>query len=113
MTTHEAKKDCKILDEILLYLMKKHIECFDIHFEYTNQEVSYIIKTKPLDKDTISFMKEHINQKRELEIEEYAWELMGESDCQSELNLVGLLIDEISVDESDISTTLTLKRRKK
>ena len=41
----------------------------------------------------------------------YGWELMGESDAQSELGMVGLLIDKLEIDNTDPNQTTLIVTR--
>ena len=100
MSFYEIKKDCKIIDEIILYLMKNGYRKMDVSIDKSTNTLKVIIKTSKLTEEMLHFMDKYINTERELEIEEYGWELMGESDAQSELGLVGLLIDKLEIDNS-------------
>ena len=103
MSFHEIKKDAKIVDEILLYLLKND-----------HDEVFITFKCTKLSDDIIKSMDKYINKERELEMEEYGWELMGESDGQSDLSMVGLLIDKLTIDNSNPDyTVLKLTRHYK
>ena len=100
MSFHEIKKGCKIIDEIVLYIMKNGYRKMDISIDKTGADLKVIIVTDKMEEELLNVMDKYINTERELEIEEYGWELMGESDAQSELGLVGLLIDKLEIDNS-------------
>jgi len=43
-------------------------------------------------------------------MEEYYWQLAGESDCDDELTLVGAMIDEAKIEMKDGNLTMKLIR---
>lgn len=106
MSYHELKKDAKIIDEILLYLLKHDYDDVSIHVKRGKEEFQITFKCGKLSKEIVECMDKYINKERELEVEEYGWELMGESDSQSDLGMVGLLIDKMLVDDSDPEYTV-------
>lgn len=114
MSIHEYKKDCKIIDEITLYLMKNGYLKLSVDIEFKDNTLTFVIKTDKCREKVIQTIDKQINVPRELEVEEYGWELMGESDAQSELCLVGLLIDYVTIDDSNPDSTIfTFVRKNK
>ncbi len=111
MSLHEVKKGCKILDEVILFLMKNGHLNLDIKINKDEKVLSLEIKTKKASDSLIKEMDEYINRERELEVEEYGWELMGESDCENGLELIGLLVDKLEIfNDDESSTTFRLTR---
>ena len=111
MSLHEIKKGCKIIDELILYIMKNGHRKMDLSIDKTSDVLKVIIKTDKMEDSLLEVMDKYINTERELEVEEYGWELMGESDAQSELGMVGLLIDKLEIDNADPNhTTLIITR---
>ena len=110
MNYHELKKDAKIVDEILLYLLKKNDDDISIDISRNEDRIIFEFRISKLDKEALSYMDKYINKEREIEVEEYGWELMGESGSQSDLGMVGLLIDKMTVLEEDDHTVLKLTR---
>ncbi len=111
MSFHEIKKDTKIVDEILLYLLKNDHDEVSINIKREHDEVFITFKCTKLSDEIIKSLDKYINKERELEMEEYGWELMGESDGQSDLSMVGLLIDNLTIDNSNPDyTVLSLVR---
>jgi hypothetical protein len=58
----------------------------------------------------LSFLEKKINQKREYEIEAYYSELLGDLDSSTELNILGLVIDYMTIKDDDDKTIITLTR---
>ncbi len=51
-------------------------------------------------------MEEKIERQREIEVETYDWELMGDTDSQNELDVLGLLIDSINIEKEKVKIIL-------
>lgn len=114
MSIHEVKKDAKIVDEILLYLLKNNHNEVEIKVKREEEEVNISFKCSPLEDEMLNNLDKYINKEREIEVEEYGWELMGESDGQTDLGMVGMMIDKLTIDNSNKDfTILNLKRRYK
>ena len=113
MSLHELKKGCKIVDEIVLYLMKNGHRKLNVNIDKNSDIFLVEITTDKCEDWLIEKIENNINKERELEVEEYGWELMGESDAQSELGLVGLLVDRVEVIQSQNETKFKLIRKDK
>lgn len=94
-TKQEMKIASQIIQELSLFLFFHGYTEFDIQFNKTEFEEIYTIKLKSIDDTLLNFMKEKINRKREEEIEAYYWELLGDMDSSSELEIMGLLINHL------------------
>ncbi len=111
MSLHELKKGTKIIHEFILYLMKHDVNTLNIDINRNENNLDIIIKTQKCSKKLIERITDRVGDVKELEYEEYGWELMGESDSSSELELVGMLLDSFEIDDSDPeSTVFKLKR---
>lgn len=114
MIIKEGKKISKIVDELFLYFIKHGHS--NVNFNVNIDEVNVVIDITldNVDAKVIDKLNERISQDRELEIEEYGWELMGESDCSNELELIGLLVNSFThtvVDNKDVLTFIRKRRR--
>jgi hypothetical protein len=107
----ESKKICKITSEILLYLMSQgyYKVVFDIDVKDHIFTLKFNLKNVP--KDVILYMDRKINSEREYEIEEYGWELMGESTESNELEMIGLIVDKLEIEQKGDTTYFTLIRK--
>lgn len=112
MGLHENKKMGKIIDEMIIYLMDKKINDIKIHI--TNDEITTIIEIKFLRPDDviIDCIKQELHFHRERELEEYGWELLGEDDHSCEMNLVGILVDEVIYQDREGYFSIRLIRNK-
>ncbi len=113
MKIKESKKISKIVDELFLYFVKHGHADINLDIKITEEEIRIKITLENLDKILLSKIEERLKEKREIEVEEYGWELMGESDCSNELELIGLLTDSFSHEEENKKDVLTFIRRRK
>ena len=110
-TKQEMKIASQIIQELSLFLLFHGYESFDIGFEETEFEEIFTIKIKHIRDELLEFMKEKINRKREEEIEAYYWELLGDMDSTSELEIMGLLIDHLETKKINDHTEICLIRK--
>lgn len=94
-TKQDMKIASQIIQELSLFLFFHNYQHFDISFEEIEFEETYTLKLKSISDELLQFMKEKINRKREEEIEAYYWELLGDMDSTSELEIMGLFIDHL------------------
>lgn len=107
----EIKIITNILQEISLFLMIHGYKHYHLEVKNDNGTTLIIIRIAPPKHDLIDRMKEKITGEREIEIETYGWELLGDIDSRGELLMVGSLIDDMIVDESSQETKITLIRK--
>ena len=111
---HEVKKICKIVDELTTLLLKEDTDEVDFKIKKTETEtVIHIIdyNTKYTEAE-VDELRMCFNVQRQHEVEEYYWQLVGESDNDSELTVIGAMIDEADIELKDGNLYMTLKREK-
>lgn len=111
---HETKKICKIVDELTTLLLKADTDEVDFKIKKEkNQTIIRIVdyNTKYTDQDVQELM-ECLNVQRQHEIEEYYWQLVGESDNEPELTIIGAMIDKASICIKDGNLHIELIRNK-
>jgi len=112
--SHEMRKVSKIIDELTTYFLLIGVK--KIKTEIINGDKCFKIKFKIYDFDfkskKITEMLENLSYNRESEMEEYYWELAGESDRDNELCLIGIMTDEVNVEEDESMMEITLYRNK-
>ncbi len=110
MPLHENLKSAKIIEEIIDYLLGigyRKIDTFmDITKEETKITVVIYLNGKPL---KVKFQKE-FNCFRDIELEEYGWELSNDIGHTNSLDALGTLIDHYEVTEDTEQCTITLHR---
>lgn len=112
---HDKKRISRIVDELIVFLfsiggtdIRVNIQNLENHYkiffesDYTegqNQKIDKLIK--------------YINCPKQEEMEEYYWELAGDCDIDTELSLVGMMIDEAEINFVDDRIQIVLYRYKK
>ena len=107
---HENQKICKIISEISLYILENVSGNLNVDVKELGEEVIITFVTDLIDPETKNFLMSQLSADRNIEIEEYGWELMGEGDSDDDLELVGNLINELSIQEENGKTVITLVR---
>ncbi|MBQ3253479.1 MAG: hypothetical protein IJA65_02895 [Acholeplasmatales bacterium] len=106
----ENQKICKIISEISLYILENVSGNLNVDVKELGEEVIITFVTDLIDPETKNFLMSQLSADRNIEIEEYGWELMGEGDSDDDLELVGNLINELSIQEENGKTVITLVR---
>lgn len=107
---HEMKLISQIIQELSLFVMYHGYQSFDIAFNREDREESFTLVLPRRDMDMLTYLEQKINQKREKEIEAYYGELLGDLDSSKELNILGLVIDYMTVKEEHEHTMITFTR---
>lgn len=111
MILHKNMKNAKIMEEIFAYLLEKKYVSIDASLRIKDDETTFIV-TVQTDSDTLlqAFKREMICC-RDIELEEYGWELMGESECVCELDTLGMLVDSYDITYEQGICTIVLHRK--
>ncbi|MCF7838187.1 MAG: hypothetical protein K9N49_06115 [Candidatus Marinimicrobia bacterium] len=96
---HEAKKISKLVDELLTYFLHHYNAAAEI--EVTPGPDAYRLRMRfsglTLNDDTLARLRQRLQVKRQPELEDYYWQLAGESDDSNELMLLGMMCDRIEL----------------
>jgi len=111
MNKIECRITAKIIKQLSLFLMLHGVNNYTLSFSAGEEDVTFTVVVDRLKEDLIGRMKEKIGKQREIEVEIYGWELLGDTDAQTELDVLGVLIDRIDVQQKDHKTVITLTRR--
>jgi hypothetical protein len=111
---HEIKKICKIVDELTTLLLQEDTNEVDFKIKKTDNDTTiyitdYNTKYKQADVDDL---KQCLNVQRQHEVEEYYWQLVGECDNDSELTVIGAMIDKAEIELRDGNLYMILVREK-
>lgn len=110
---HEIKKICKIVDELTTMFLKEDTN--EVDFKIIKSPEQTIIRIVDHDTrytdDQIEHLRKTLNNQRQLEVEEYYWQLAGENDDEDELTLVSAMIDTATVTKQDGNLTIELIRK--
>ncbi len=110
MNKQEIRIVTKIIREISLFLMLNGYKHYRFDMKIENKTAYFTFRFETPENDLIDRMEEKLMRERELEVETYGWELVGDVDAKSELEIVGLLIDDMVVKREDGDTVVTLVR---
>jgi len=111
MSKQEIKIITKIIRELSLFLMMHGFKDFAIETKNTPDTTALIITMDHPKESFIAHMKEKLEREREMEVETYGWELIGDIDGKTELEILGLLIDTMEVKKEESKTIITLIRK--
>ncbi|TVP94210.1 MAG: hypothetical protein EA374_07260 [Acholeplasmatales bacterium] len=113
MSKQEIRIVTKIIRELSLFLMLHGYNTFQLNTYLEGKTRVFMLDVENMASDTLETMREKIGRKRELEVETYGWELLGDTDTKNELEIIGLLIDSLDITTKDHRTRLVLKRESK
>lgn len=110
----ESKKISRILDELSTYFLSKDPKRLSISVD--NLDDSFKISFEAYDveysEDEINDMLTLLNEPRQPEVEAYYWSLVGDSSDDSELSLIGMMIDTADIRFEDSNLFIDLYRLK-
>ncbi len=113
MSKQEIRIVTKIIRELSLFLMIHGHHTFQLDTTLEGKTRVIRLVVEDMLADTLDKMQDKLGRERELEVETYGWELLGDIDAKTELEIVGLLIDNIDVVTEGKQTQITLKRESK
>ncbi len=101
----------KIISEIMAFYMSNGAKDVDINLKLEDNYVTICLSSaiNPLEQEYLNEIIEHLNTPRQHELESYYWQLSGE-DEDSDLSMVGIMIDEVQYKYEGDRLTLTLTR---
>lgn len=111
---HEIKKVAKMIDELTTFCLEHGAQDLKLHIQNKANEEIITVEASPIDhmEATVERMQDLLSYPRECEMEEYYWELAGETERVDELGLVGNMIDEARIAYDEEKIYLELMRKK-
>ena len=107
------EKNIVIISELIKYF--HNLGTNDVHIDMGSDEITsyfYISgKVLNLSKDTLDNLNLTLNVPRQHEVEQHYWNLGGESDCDCDLCLIGIMIDEVDISYLDNILTIKIIRK--
>lgn len=104
------QKICKIIEELSLYLMDNGIYDLNIDIKQDDEKDILTFVFNEINDEVKTFILSKIKGERDIEIEEYGWELMGEGASDDDLGIINALVDKIDYDENDNKTVIRMIR---
>ena len=110
---HEAKKIAKIVDEMLTYFLYNYNARSEILVDPAPGEYRITVTCTGVDMSDEAFaaLSQRLVVARQPELEDYYWQLTGETDESSEMSLVGMMCDSIDVTRDGSTITLRMVRK--
>lgn len=110
MSKQEVKITTKIIRELSFFLMLHGHKDFILEIKNTPKTTMFLITLQDAKENFLTHMQEKLNREREMEIETYGWELLGDIDEQSDFAILGSLIDNMAYEHQGLKTLITLVR---
>lgn len=108
----KIEKNIKIINELIAYFYK--LGTTDVHIDLnSNDENSYFNicgKIANISKYELNALVDVLNTPRQREVENYYWNLGGECEFDTELTLVGMMINSAKVSYIDNVLTISIIR---
>lgn len=112
--SHEKLRVSKIIDELLNYFL--NIGCTDINIRVKNLgehfEIVVDVKKECIGNKEYCKLKKLLMLGKQEEMEEYYWALAGECNVDTELSIVGMMVDKVKIEEMGDDIKITLIRNK-
>ncbi|MGL4849356.1 MAG: hypothetical protein ACRC28_10615 [Clostridium sp.] len=108
-----TEKDLKILNELVSYCY--HFNTKDIQVNIKNIDNTSYIEIQALIPDfpekALEKLVTSLNTPRQREVEQYYWQIGGEYEFDSELTLVGMMTDKVTVTYNNHILDMKLERK--
>lgn len=111
MAIHEIEKNVKIIDEIIIYLFNKGYHKFDFSLDFKQEASIITVVVEDVEHCLKEEIQNEIHIERDEELEDYGWELLGESYDSGETICLGMLIDKMDCETRENQTIITLYRK--
>ncbi|MBU3093787.1 hypothetical protein K2F40_16430 [Clostridium sp. CM028] len=100
---HTDQRNIKIVTELMGYCYKHGSDNVHIDISKENKKIIIFIRAQLsfISKENLELLEESLTAPRCHEMEEYYWNLTGDSDTCTELTLVGMMIDESHINYVD------------
>lgn len=95
MSQNEIRIITKIIREMSLFMFLQGYKDFELSIKNDPQHTYISITSALLRDDIVKMILENLNRKRQLEVETYGWELLGDIDEKSDFAILGSLIDSV------------------
>lgn len=96
---HDKLKISRISEELLNYLLLHGSDDISINVKQESEfnKIKVVSRNINITKEELERIKKKLTIEKHEEIEEYYWCLAGESDVDTELSLVGMMVDKAEV----------------
>ncbi|MCG8500070.1 MAG: hypothetical protein MJB12_06640, partial [Firmicutes bacterium] len=114
---HTKKRISKIANELIIYFFNMGATDITANLQDKKDYYRILLRSNFTTKDTdkmekIEKMVKYLKLNKQEEMEEYYWELIGECDVDTELPLVGMMIDDVETHINDDTIEVILYKYK-
>ncbi|WP_326911388.1 hypothetical protein [Sedimentibacter sp. MB31-C6] len=111
---YEIQKISRIVDVMIDFYLSRSAKKTNFSIEEKKGKFIINVYAEQIDcnYEKIEEMKELLNVQRQREMEEYYWQLAGNDIDGEEINLIGMMVDEATVEYNCPSLEITLIRYK-
>ncbi|WP_024614392.1 hypothetical protein [Clostridium sp. Ade.TY] len=108
----KVEKKLKIINEIMSFCYHFNTTDINVNVKTIGNTSVILIKSKidNLSNETLSNLEQTLNIPRQHEVEQYYWHLGGDSEFDSELSLVGMMVDKSKVSYENNILTIEVER---
>ncbi|WP_423363433.1 hypothetical protein [Mycoplasma sp. P36-A1] len=110
MRLNEYKKIGKLSDEIITYFLKNNYHHINFDIAIEDERIILNIEINNIKAKEEKKIIESFDSRRNYSVEEYGWELLGESESSNELELVGMLFDRFYYEKEGTTGKIKLVR---
>jgi hypothetical protein len=111
---YETKKIARMMDELSTFFIGRGATQIELSYKAEATKIIITVSAKGIAsiEQAVTELRHFLSYPRELEIEEYYWELAGGTTKADELALVGAMTDEAGVTYDDEQICVELIRNK-
>ena len=97
---HTRQRHARMAEELILFAYRHGADEINLNIKHNDDSSIITIEANSisLSEDTINTITTLLNVPKCVEMEEYYWNLTGETDMDSELSLIGVMSDEVKLD---------------
>lgn len=109
---HEVKKISRIVDELTTLFLREDTNEVSFHIKTGKDKavITIVDYATRFEDAYIQHLSDTLNTQRQAEIEEYYWQLAGETDEGDELTLISAMIDTAIIEKRDGNLYIELIR---
>ena len=111
---HLRKRVTKIVDDLMAYLFSMGANDITINFKEEEKQFKIYVKSNynQNEQEKIKDLIKYLKMEKQEEMEEYYWELTGDSIFDPELSLIGMMTDKKEINVEDDFLEIVLYRYK-
>ncbi len=108
---HLRQRNARIAEELILFCYRHKANNINLNINHEKNHTKIIIEARgaKIDNETILVMEKLLNVPRSTEMEEYYWNLTGESDIDCELSIIGTMCDSAKIRYQNENETLKIE----